>query len=242
LGVERLLDIVKRYAPNAKFYQASTSEMFGDVIETPQNENTLFNPVSPYGKSKLKAHKTVLNARQEGLFACSGILFNHESPKRGLEFVTRKFTDGITRIKLGLPQRITGRDHLEVGNLNAKRDWGYAPDYVNAMWMMLQQDKPDDYVIATGESHTVREFLELAANSLEIEIKWQGDGFNEEGYDSNGKKIIVVNKDLFRPVEVNTLRGDSSNARKKLGWKPKTKFDELVKIMALTDYERLKNK
>ncbi len=231
LGVERLLDSIKEYVPNAKFYQASTSEMFGEVLETPQNEKTPFNPISPYGKAKLKAHQAVQRERENGLFGCCGILFNHESPRRGLEFVTRKLTDGIARIKLGLPQRETGKDYLEMGNLEAKRDWGFAGDYVEAMWLMLQKDKPDDYVISTGEFHTVREFIETAADYAGIKIKWEGKGIGEIGYDQNGKKIISINEKFFRPAEVNLLMGDSTKARKKLGWKPKTKFNGLIKMM-----------
>ena len=230
-GVERLLNSIKEYVPNVKFYQASTSEMFGDVVETPQSETTPFNPVSPYGKAKLRAHQAVQREREKGLFACSGILFNHESPRRGLEFVTRKLTDGIARIKLGLPQRETGKDYLEMGNLEAKRDWGFAGDYVVAMWLMLQQDKPKDYVISTGETHTVREFIETAANYTGIKIKWEGKGIEEIGYDQNGKKIIAINKKFFRPAEVNLLMGDSTKARTELGWKPKTKFNGIIKMM-----------
>ncbi len=240
LGVERLLSVVKEIVPNSRFYQASTSEMFGNVIETPQNENTLFNPVSPYAESKVKAHEAVKREREKGLFACNGILFNHESPRRGLEFVTRKFTDGISRIKLGLPQRTTGKDYIEIGNLESKRDWGFAGDYVRAMWLMLQQNKPDDYVIATGENHSVREFLEQAAGILGIKINWEGENEKEIGYDQNKRKIIAVNSDFFRPSEVNVLLGDSSKARSILGWTPKVNFTKLVEMMALADYKRLK--
>ena len=240
LGVERLLDVIEKHAPNSRFYQASTSEMFGDVVETPQNENTLFNPVSPYAESKVKAHEAVKREREKGLFACNGILFNHESPRRGLEFVTRKFTDGISRIKLGLPQRATGKDYIEIGNLESKRDWGFARDYVEAMWLMLQQEKPDDYLIATGENHSIREFLEQAADVLGIKINWEGENENEVGYDQNNRKIISIDKRLFRPSEVNSLIGDSSKARKVLGWKPQVNFTELIKMMVISDYERLR--
>jgi len=242
LGVERLLDIIKEQVPNAKFYQASTSEMFGEVSEIPQNEKTPFNPVSPYGKAKLKAHKAVQREKENGLFGCCGILFNHESPKRGLEFVTRKFTDGITRIKLKLPQRETGKPYLEMGNLDAKRDWGYAGDYVEAMWLMLQQDKPDDYVIATGKNHSVREFIELAADYIRIKINWEGKGINEIGYDQKGNLIIKINKNLFRPVEVHQLLGNPTKAKNELGWEPKVSFEELVKMMVEADMDRLKGK
>jgi len=239
LGVERLLDLIKEYVPHAKFYQASTSELFGKALETPQNEKTSFNPVSPYAKAKLKAHMAVKREREKGLFACGGILFNHESPRRGIEFVTRKFTDGIVRIKLGLPQRETGKDYLEMGNLESKRDWGYAKDYVELMWLMLQQEKADDFVIATGENHSIREFIEMAAECVGIKINWKGEGINEEGYDQNGKLIIKINPYFFRPMEVNELLGDSTKARNILGWEPKTKLKDLVKLMIEKDLERL---
>jgi len=240
LGVERLLDLVKKYVPQAKFYQASTSELYGKVLETPQNEGTSFNPISPYSKNKLKAHNAIKRERKRGLFACGGILFNHESPRRGLEFVTRKFTDGIARIKLGLPQRGTGKHYLELGNLNSKRDWGFAGDYVEAMWLMLQQEKPEDYVIATGENHSVREFIEAAAKEAKIKIEWKGKTINEIGYDQNGKKIISINEKFFRPKEVHELKGDITKAKEKLGWKPKVKFEELVRKMVKVDIQRLK--
>ncbi len=241
-GVERLLELVKEYVPNARFYQAATSEMFGEVLETPQNEKTSFNPVSPYAKAKLKAYEAVVRERKNGLFGCCGILFNHESPKRGLEFVTRKFTDGIVRIKLGLPQRETGKNYLEIGNLDARRDWGYAGDYVEAMWLMLQQDLPDDYVIATSKDHSVREFIEISANYIGIKINWKGKNIDEEGYDQNGNLIIKINPNLFRPIEVNHLLGDSSKAKENLGWRPKVSFEELVKMMIDSDISKLKGK
>ena len=242
LGVERLIDTIKEYTQNTKFYQASTSEMFGEVLEIPQNEKTPFNPKSPYAKAKLKAHEAVERERENGLFGCCGILFNHESPRRGLEFVTRKFTDGIARIKLGLPQRETGKTYLEMGNLDAKRDWGYAKDYVKAMWLMLQKDKPDDYVIATGINHSVKEFIELAAGYVGIKINWKGEGINEEGYDKNGKLIIKIDPKLFRPTDVNQLLGDSTKARNELGWEPKVSFEELVEMMVKSDIDKLKGK
>ncbi len=240
LGVERLFDLIKEIVPHAKFYQASTSEMFGNTPKSPQNEDTPFKPVSPYAEAKLKAHEATIRAREEGLFACSGILFNHESPRRGIEFVTRKLTDAIARIKLGLPQRETGKDYLEMGNLDSKRDWGFAGDYVEAMWLMLQQEKPQDYVIATGENHSIRELAEVAAEVVGIKIRWEGKGVNEVGYDQNGKKIIIINEKFFRPKEINELRGDYSKARKILGWKPKTTFKELVKMMVESDLNKLK--
>lgn len=242
LGVERLLDIMKKYTPNAKFYQASTSEMFGNVTESPQNEDTLLKPVSPYGESKLNAYKAVKKVREEGYFACNGILFNHESPRRGIEFVTRKLTEGLARIKLNLPQRETETDYLELGNLNAKRDWGFSGDYVEAMWLMLQQEVPKDYVIATGETHSVREFVETAAEVVGINIRWEGEGVNEIGYDQNNKKIITINEQFFRPNELHELKGNPSKANKELGWYPKTGFKELVKKMIESDLDKLKSK
>jgi len=249
LGLERIIYCIKTYCPNAKLYQASTSELFGEVLETPQSETTPFNPVSPYSIAKLNAHNAIKRERENGMFACSGILFNHESPRRGLEFVTRKFTDGIARIKLNLPQRGTGKDYLEIGNLEAKRDWGFAGDYVKAMWLMLQQDKPKDYVISTGKTRTVREFIETAAEFVDIKITWKVDmdydlggssPMDEKGYDQNGKLIVKVNKKYFRPNEVRLLLGDSSLAKKELGWEPETSFEELVQSMLKSDLEKLK--
>lgn len=240
LGVERIIHCVKTYVPKAKLYQASTSELFGEVRETPQSEKTPFNPVSPYSIAKLKAHEAVKRERENGMFACSGILMNHESPRRGLEFVTRKFTDGIARIKLELPQRETGKTYLEIGNLEAKRDWGFAGDYVKAMWLMLQQENPEDYVISTGETRTIREFIEIAAKLAKLKITWKGKGINEEGYDQYGRLIIKVNEKYFRPNEVRLLLGDSSKARKELRWEPETSFEELVKSMLESDLEELR--
>lgn len=241
MGVVWLLDILSEKIPDARFYQASTSEMFGNE-SPPQNEDTLFKPVSPYAIAKLEAHEFVQSKRKRDFFASNGILFNHESPRRGYEFITRKVTDGLSRIKLGLPQRKTGESFLELGNLEAKRDWGFAGDYVEAMWLMLQQDEPDDYVIATGENHTVRELVETTAEILEIELNWQGEGVNEVGLDKDGREIIRINREYFRPVEVEALQGDSSRARKVLGWEPKTNFQELVKKMALADRVALKER
>ena len=238
-GVERLLDLSVSVSPNSKLYQASTSEMFGDVLETPQNEQTPFNPVSPYGKSKLKAHEYIKQVRREGVFALSGILFNHESPRRGLDFLTRKVTDGLVRIKLNLPQRNTERDFLEVGNLESKRDWGFAGDYVKAMHLMLQKDIPEDYVIATGKYHTVRQFIESAAACLDMEITWQGKGVNEVAYNKDGKKIIAIDPGHFRPNEVNKLKGDANKAKKELGWTPDVSFENLVEMMVKSDFQKL---
>ncbi len=241
-GVEKLMDVIEKYVPHAKFYQASTSEMFGNPSESPQNESTLFTPVSPYGEAKLRAHEAVQRERSRGLFACGGILFNHESPRRGLEFVTRKLTDGIARISRGLSQRATGKRYLEVGNLEARRDWGYAKDYVKAMWLMLQQDKPQDFVIATGKNHSVREFIESAALIAGIKINWEGEGTSEVGYNSGNEKIIRVHENFFRPREIYELVGDSSKAQAVLGWKPSVSFEELVEMMVKSDLEKLKAK
>jgi GDPmannose 4,6-dehydratase len=239
-GVERILDCLKKYSPSSKIYQASTSELFGEVLETPQSEKTSFNPVSPYAVAKQRAHEAIAAARDSGVFACAGILFNHESPRRGKEFVTRKISEGLARIKLGIPQAETNNSFLEIGNLKSKRDWGYAKDYVEAMWLMLQQEKPKDYVISTGEAHSVKEFIEAAADALGIQINWKGEGISEEGFDQNGKKIIGINPKFFRPREVNFLLGDCSRAKKELGWEPKVKFRELVKMMVEEDLARLK--
>lgn len=239
LGVERLLDLVEKYVPKSKFYQASTSELYGKALESPQNEETPFNPLSPYAESKLKAHKTIQIAKEKKIFACSGILFNHESPRRGIEFITRKITDGLSRVKLGLPQRITGKNYLELGNLEAERDWGYAGDYVKAMWSMLQNDVPEDFVIATGKCHSVRDFVEETANQLGLDINWDRKGVNEKSYDKTGKIIVTVNKEFFRPREVSHLVGDSSKAKEELGWEPKTNFQELVRMMIGKDLELL---
>lgn len=220
LGVTRVLDAVRLVDKNIKFYQASSSEMFGKVREVPQNENTPFYPRSPYGAAKVYGHWITVNYRESyGLFACSGILFNHESPRRGLEFVTHKVTHGAARIKLGLA------DELRLGNLEAQRDWGYAGDYVEAMWLMLQQDEPDDYVIATGETHSVRELCEVTFGYL---------GLNYRDY-------VVSDPKFYRPVEVDQLVGDASKARRVLGWEPKVSFEELIQMMVGADLEALQN-
>ena len=227
LGPLRILEILRSMnLTNARFYQASTSELYGKVVETPQSETTPFYPRSPYGVAKLYAFWIVKNYRESyGMFACNGILFNHESERRGEEFITRKITKGIARLKKD-PEFV-----LELGNLDAKRDWGYAPDYVEGMWRMLQQDKPEDYVLATGETHTVREFLETAWGP----IIWKGEGVNEQGEDSTGRVIIRVNSEFYRPAEVELLIGNPSKALTQLGWKSTTTFSELVKIMVLND-------
>jgi len=218
LGVTRLLDAIRMVSPEARFYQASSSEMFGKVHEVPQSEDTPFHPRSPYGVAKVYGHWITLNYRESyDMHASSGILFNHESPRRGLEFVTRKITDGAARIKLGMAEE------LRLGNLDAQRDWGYAGDYVQAMWHMLQQDVADDYVICMGETHTVREFCELAFGRV---------GLNWEDY-------VVVDPKFYRPAEVDLLIGDATKAEKVLGWKPQTSFEELVEMMVDADMDRL---
>ena len=231
VGTLRILDAIREARIKTKFYQASSSEMYGKVTEIPQKEDTPFYPRSPYGCAKVYAYWITKNYRESyNLFACNGVLFNHESPRRGESFVTRKITRSLARIKLGLDQC------LYLGNLEAKRDWGYAKDYVEAMWLMLQQAKPDDYVISTGETHTVREFTEEACRNLGINLKWKGNGIDEVGIDeSSGKEIIKIDPFYFRPTEVDLLIGDSSFAKKKLGWKPKVKFKELVKLMVDAD-------
>ena len=236
LGVLNMLEAMRQVCPKARFYQASTSELFGKVQETPQSEKTKFHPRSPYGVSKLFAHWTTINYRESyGLFACCGILYNHEGERRGMEFVSRKITDGIARIKYDL------QEFLEMGNLSAERDWGYAPDYVKAMWLMLQQEKPDDYVIATGKKHSVRDFIELAFKYAGTAIAWRGHGLDEVGIDKATKKIVVkVNKNFFRPAETQTLLGDARKALKELGWKPETSFEELTKKMIIYDCDRIR--
>lgn len=236
IGVLRLLEAVKsaNLKNKTKIYQASTSELFGKVREIPQNESTPFYPRSPYAIAKQYAYWIVVNYREAyDLFACNGILFNHESPFRGETFVTRKITIGLSRIKLGLQKQ------LLLGNLNSKRDWGHAEDYVEAMWKMLQLKKPQDFVIATGKQYSVKDFINISANYLDIKIKWVGKGVNEKGINiKTGKSIIKVDKKYFRPTEVDTLLGDARKARKILKWKPKIAFKEMVKEMVLSDLER----
>jgi len=219
LGVTNILEAIRMVKPDTRFYQASTSEMFGKVQEIPQNEKTPFYPRSPYGVAKLYAHWITVNYRESfGMFNCCGILFNHESPRRGLEFVTRKVTDAAVRIKLGLQKE------LRMGNLDAKRDWGFAGDYVYAMWLMLQQDEPDDYVIATGKTRTIRELLDTAFKIV---------GLNYEDY-------VVIDPRFIRPAEVDILLGDPSKAKKKLGWEPKVSFEEMIEMMIEEDFRRVK--
>jgi len=229
LGALRILEAIRilGLVDKTKYYQASTSELFGKVHEMPQNENTPFYPRSPYGAAKLYAHWITVNYREAyNIFACNGILFNHESPRRGNSFVTKKIVMAVADIVAGR------RDKLYLGNLNASRDWGYAPDYVEAMWMMLQLDKPEDFVIATAETHTVREFVEVAFRHAGVEMKWEGKDVDEKGLNAKtGKVLVEVDPWYFRPTEVEMLVGDFSKAREKLGWKPKLKFAELVKLM-----------
>ncbi len=232
-GVGRIVSEAFRLNPKVKIYQASTSEMFGN-IKPPQSEKSGFAPVSPYGEAKLKAHEEFVKGyRDKGFFICSGFLFNHESPRRGKHFVTRKITHSLSKIKLGLQEKI------RLGNLEAKRDWGFAGDYVEAMWMMLQQKKPQDYVIATGEAHTVREAVETAMGVLGKKITWKGKGLREKGYDEKGNLVVELDKRYHRPSEVNFLRGDASKAKKELGWKPKHTFKDLIEMMILSDLKLL---
>jgi len=234
-GLGRLVNAAVDINRSVRIYQASTSEMFGKT-DPPQNEGSPFQPVSPYGVAKLKAHEDYVVGYRErhGLFICSGILFNHESPRRGAHFVTRKITISLAKIKLGL------QDSFALGNLEAKRDWGFAGDYVRAMHAMMQHDVPDDYVVATGESHSVRDFVEATCRELDIPITWKGNGPEEVALDSKGKAIITVDSGFYRPHEVEYLLGDSRKARKELHWKPEVNFNALVKMMANADLERLR--
>lgn len=231
IGVTNMLEAIRTVKPEAHFYQASTSEMFGKVQEMPQTEKTPFYPRSPYGVAKVYGHWITKNYRESyNMFACSGILFNHESERRGLEFVTRKITNAVARIKLGL------QDHVELGSLDAKRDWGHSKDYVRAMWLMLQQEQPDDYVIATNKTRTVREFVETAFHHVGIEVEWHGSGVNEIGIDkSTGKTVVSVNPKFFRPAEVEVLLGNPAKAEAALGWEREISFAELVKRMVEND-------
>jgi GDPmannose 4,6-dehydratase len=233
LGTARLLEGIRELDTRPRIYQASSSEMFGKVAEAPQNENTPFYPRSPYGVAKLYAYWLTVNYREAyGLFAVNGILFNHESPRRGETFVSRKITRAVGRIRHGL------QDRLYLGNLDAKRDWGYARDYVDAMWRMLQHDQPEDFVIATGETHTVRDFCVLAFRRAGIEIDWRGTGFAEKGYERGSERVLVeIDPRYLRPTEVDLLLGDASKARLKLGWVPETSFSTLVDLMVDTDLQ-----
>jgi GDPmannose 4,6-dehydratase len=237
LGVVYILEAIKDFSPNTKFFQASTSEMFGKVQNVPQTETTSFCPRNPYGCAKVMAHWMTMNYGDSfGVFACAGILYNHESPMRGKAFVTRKITDYFARLALGLTT-----EPLELGNLNAKRDWGFAGDYVEGMWLMLQQEKPDTYIFSTGKAHPIRDFATLAGKYAGFDIEWHGEGINEIGIDrKTGNTIVKVNPEFFRPAEDDILLGDPSKAEKVLGWKRKVSYEELCRIMVEKDIERYK--
>lgn len=235
VGTLKLLEAIRQNKIDAKFYQASTSELFGGLPETaPQSEKTPFYPKSPYGAAKLYSYWITVNYRESyNIFACNGILFNHESPRRGEDFVTRKITVAIAKIMAGK------QDKISLGNLNAKRDWGFAGDYVEGMWKILQQDKPEDFVLATGETHTVREFVEAAFNVVDIKIEWRGEGVDEKGYCAKtGKLLVDVNPKFFRPAEVDLLLGNPAKAEKILGWQRKVSFENLVKMMVESDIKK----
>ena len=236
MGVLRLLEAVREACPEARLYQASTSEMFGKVQVVPQNERTPFCPRSPYAVAKLFAHWNVVNYREGyGLYACSGILFNHESPLRGLEFVTRKVTHGLARVALGQ------QDMLHIGNLDAKRDWGFAGEYVEGMWRMLQQDTAQEYVLATGRTTSVRDFVNGATAALDFDLEWTGDGADARAIDRrSGRTVVAVDPAFYRPAEVDLLIGDASKAKTELGWEAKTSLEELTKMMVKADYDRVK--
>jgi GDPmannose 4,6-dehydratase len=237
LGALNLLEAIRIVNPRIRFYQASTSEMFGEVHEIPQCETTPLHPRSPYGVAKVYAHWMTINYRESyDIFGTSGILFNHESPLRGLEFVTRKITNGLARVKLGK------QTHLELGNLNAKRDWGYARDYVDGMWRMLQAEKPDTYVLATGRTETVRDFVNMTCKSLDIDISWQGTGVDETAIDNKtGQTIVKINPEFYRPAEVNLLIGNPEKARNDLGWQAGTTLEQLCSMMVESDLRRVEN-
>lgn len=237
MGVLRILEAIRMLGlkDKTRFYQASTSELYGKVQETPQKETTPFYPRSPYGAAKLYGYWITVNYREAyGLYACNGILFNHESPLRGETFVSRKITRALTRVKLGLEST------LYLGNLDARRDWGHARDYVEAMWLMLQQDKPEDYVIATGVQYSVRDFVNCVCKELDMPITWKGKGIDEKGYNSDGKPFVEISQRYFRPAEVETLLGDATKAKKNLGWSPKTSFNDLVREMVAADLKQAK--
>ncbi len=237
IGTLRFLDAIKDTGVKTKFYQASTSELYGKTQDVPQSEKTPFYPRSPYGVAKIYGYWIIVNYREAyDLFACNGILFNHESPRRGPTFVTRKITRAAARIKYGIQEK------LVLGNLDAKRDWGYAPEYVEGMWLMLQQEEPDDFVMATGEAHTVREFVDLAFKELDMELEWKGEGVNEKGIDSKSNVRVEIDKRYFRPTEVDFLIGDASKAERELSWKAVTKFENLVAIMAKADWEKVQER
>ena len=241
-GVKNVVEAARAHNKNIRIYQASTSEMFGKT-NPPQSEIAVFQPVSPYAEAKLRAHEDYIVGFRDthGMHISSGILFNHESPRRGKHFVTRKVTHSLAKVKLGL------QTHVTLGNLDAKRDWGFAGDYVEAMWLMLQQEQPDDYVIATGESRSVRDFVEIAGKALGMNITWEGSGVNEVGKDEHGNIVVKISERFYRPAEVDYVLGDATKAKEKLGWTPKTSFQELVDMMVASDlrdakYEELKKK
>ena len=249
VGTLRFIDAIKETGIDTKFYQASTSELFGKVQEVPQSENTPFYPRSPYGVAKLYAYWIIVNYREAyDIFACNGILFNHESPRRGETFVTRKITRAAARIKYGI------QDTLLIGNLNAKRDWGYAPEYVDAMWRMLQQEEPEDFVVATGATHSVKEFADLTFRELDMELEWEGTGEKVvgrlkkkakrlKGQDLQaGAVVVAIDPKYYRPTEVDMLIGDAGKAKEKLGWQPRVKFEELVRIMARADWKKVQKR
>jgi GDPmannose 4,6-dehydratase len=238
MGTVRFLDAIRETGVKTRFYQASTSELFGKAQEVPQSEKTPFYPRSPYGVAKLYGYWIIINYREGyNLFAVNGILFNHESPRRGETFVTRKITLAASRIKLGLQKT------LKLGNLDAKRDWGYAPEYCEGMWRMLQQKTPDDFVLATGETHTVREFIDVAFREIDMELDWKGKGAKEQGVLKKGGNVVVeVDAGYYRPTEVELLIGDATKAKKVLGWSAKTKFKELAQLMVKADFERVKRR
>ena len=236
MGTLHLLEAIRHHSPETKFYQASSSEMYGKVQNSPQTEVTRFYPRSPYACSKVMAYHLVRNYRESyDMFCCNGILFNHESPRRGVEFVTRKISRGVAGIAHGV------QDDLWLGNMNARRDWGHAEDYVVAMYLMLQHHRPDDYVVASGENHTVREFASLAFKTVDMEILWKGDGLNEKGMDENNIPRVRVSKEFYRPAEVMTLLGDASKARQALGWRPRHSFQDLVEEMVNQDVLDIKH-
>tara|TARA_B100001142_G_scaffold330318_1_gene398069 strand:+ start:7155 stop:8192 length:1038 start_codon:yes stop_codon:yes gene_type:complete len=238
LGTLRFLDAIRETQIKTKFYQASTSELYGKVQEVPQTEKTPFYPRSPYGVAKLYGYWIIVNYREAyNLYACNGILFNHESPRRGETFVTRKITRAAARIKLGY------QDRIELGNLNAKRDWGYAPEYVDGMWRILQQEKADDFVLATGKTHSIKEFIDITFNMLDMPLEWIGKNENQVGIDKKtGKKRIIINPKYYRPTEVDLLIGDASKAKKILNWQAKTSLKKLIKIMIDSDLKKVKKK
>ena len=236
LGTLRLLEAIHDYAPASRFFQASSSELFGEADESPQTETTRFCPNSPYAVAKLYAYWMVVNYRKTyNIHACNGIMFNHESPRRGENFVTRKITQTVSRIALGLD------DCLSIGNMDARRDWGYAPDYVRAMWLMLQQEQADDWVVATGELHSVRELIEKAFAYVDVQLEWEGELAAEQGIDkASGKTVVKVDPKYYRPIDIDSVLGDSSKARNDLGWEPEVKFDQLVELMMTADMESAK--